>query len=562
MRRAASSWSARLALGILGLALLVAAAASADAAEKKRVGVPRFDGPQEGVVRKAVMQQLSSGGYDVVGAKELDGAAHGAGVELDSNDGFKAVAKELAISAFVTGEVGKKKAKLTVRNGADGAVSGEGAFGGANPAKVAGDIRGSFLRRLGSAVDRGRAPPGAKKPSAPAPVEAEAAAGDEEAAPASAGKPSSGGSTSASAKNDSSGDEKETKSGSSGSSSDAPAASDSGSADATVAKTASAPAEGATEPGPRALDLEAGIRGFTRSLHYNDLRTNLRKYDLNVGPAIGVHVLLYPAGFFTSGVATAFGAELTADYALAVGSDLPNNGGTFDTEIHDFYGGARARVFVGGHELSVFGGGGEHAFKFKSTGTLVRGLLNIPDTIYRYWRAGGDARLQVAPGFTLDVSGAFRGILNGGGDIKDHYFPGLGVAGIDAAAGIGYQVTPSVEVRVSVDLRRYFYAMHSIKSDLTNGYQVAGGAVDQYIGGMLGAAYVFGGVSPSATPEAAAEPEGPRKKRHKKKAGGTSDDEASGGDATSSGDAASKNGGAASKGGGAGTPAGGDTSDD
>ncbi len=56
----------------------------------------------------------------------------------------------------------KKKAKLTVRNGLDGSVSGEGSFGGANPNKIAADVRDGFSRRLGSAVERGRAPSSAK----------------------------------------------------------------------------------------------------------------------------------------------------------------------------------------------------------------------------------------------------------------------------------------------------------------------------------------------------------------------------------------------------------------
>src|SRR5438876_3586962 len=111
-----------ITLGIV--TALVLAYASSASAEPKRVRVPKFDGPQEAVVRKAVMQVLKGEGYDVVGSRELDGAAKSAGASLDSNDGFKAVAKELSISAYVTGEVAKKKAKLTVRNGSDGAVSG------------------------------------------------------------------------------------------------------------------------------------------------------------------------------------------------------------------------------------------------------------------------------------------------------------------------------------------------------------------------------------------------------------------------------------------------------
>src|SRR5204863_8685454 len=166
MKSFAASMRGPVVLSVLAVAVLAAGSA---AAEKKRVGVPRFDGPQEAVVRKAVMQVLKNDGYDIVGSRELDAAAHGIGAQLDSNGGFKAVAKEMSISSFVTGEVSKKKAKLTVRNGADGAVSGEGSFAGADPAKIAAEVRDGFGRRLGSAVERGRAPSGAKKAAA-APV--------------------------------------------------------------------------------------------------------------------------------------------------------------------------------------------------------------------------------------------------------------------------------------------------------------------------------------------------------------------------------------------------------
>src|SRR4051794_241381 len=88
-----------------GLALTVALllCAGTAAAAGKRVGVPKFDGPQEALVRKRVMQVLKSEGYELVKSRELEAAAQSTGQSLDSNDAFRAVAKELALSAFVTG---------------------------------------------------------------------------------------------------------------------------------------------------------------------------------------------------------------------------------------------------------------------------------------------------------------------------------------------------------------------------------------------------------------------------------------------------------------------------
>jgi hypothetical protein len=487
------------------------------------VGVPKFDGPQEATVRHAVMQVLKGDGYEVVGAKEIDGTAKSVGVELDSNDGFKAVAKELAISAFVTGEVAKKKAKLTVRNGADGSVSGEGSFGGANPNKVAADVREGFSRRLGSAVDRGRAPSGAKKPQAPAP-EAEEPADDATAAGADDSSKAADDSTKTGTKTE-----------------EAPA--DKGAApEQTAAKKADAPAEESGAVGPRALDVEIGIRGFSRSLTYNqDLYGALRSYKLTLGPAVVADILVFPFAFFTDNfIASNIGVEANIEQVFGVTSSVPANpngpfvnGATFNTVIHDYNIGARFRIpFGSGNELSPLVGYGEHAFSFRdgSGAGDDRSMLSIPDTIYRYLRIGVDLRLELPGGLTGGLGFAYRDVLNHAGQISDPgFFPYLTVAGIEADAMLGYHITPSIEARFSVDLRRYFYAMNSDPSDLTASppNKIAGGAVDQYVGFTIGAAYVFGAPPPapkSEEPEAAPAP----KKKHKKKS--SDDDESNGGD--------------------------------
>ncbi len=543
---------ARICLAVL--AALVLGWAGTASAEKKRVGVPKFDGPQEATVRRAVMQVLKGDGYEVVGAKELDGTAKSVGVELDSNDGFKAVAKELAISAFVTGEVAKKKAKLTVRNGADGSVSGEGSFGGANPNKVAADVRDGFSRRLGSAVDRGRAPSGAKKPQAPAP-EAEEPADDATAAGADDSSKPAAAAESTKTKTE-----------------EAPADA-SGAAPEETAKKADAPAEDAGAVGPRALDIFVGLRGFSRSLTYNQDLYGLRSYKLTLGPAVAANLLIFPFAFFTDNfIASNIGLEVNLEQAFGVTSSVPANpngpfmnGATFNTVIHDYNVGVRYRIpFSGGDEIAAFVGGGEHAFSFRdgSGAGDDRSQLTIPDTIYHYVRVGVDTRFELPAGVTAGVTAAYRAVLNQGGQIATGpgvdsngnvvtnpdgsvkypgFFPYLTVAGVEVSGMLGYHITPSIEARFSVDLRRYFYNMHSSSAMCAAGCDflpsgarvndVAGGAVDQYVGFTIGAAYVFGAPPPgpkSAEPEAAPAP----KKKHKKKS--SDDDESNGGD--SSGD--------------------------
>ena len=475
------------------------------------------------------MQVLKGDGYEVVGAKEIDGTAKSVGVELDSNDGFKAVAKELAISAFVTGEVAKKKAKLTVRNGADGSVSGEGSFGGANPNKVAADVREGFSRRLGSAVDRGRAPAGAKTPQAPAP-EAEEPADDAAAAGAAdASKAAVDDSTKTSTKTEETPADK------------------SAAPEETAAKKADAPAEESGAVGPRALDVELGLRGFSRSLTYNqDLYGALRSYKLTLGPAVVANLLVFPMAFFTDSFLSNIGVEANIEQAFGVTSSVPANpngpfvnGATFNTIIHDYNIGVRYRIpFSGGDEVAAFFGGGEHAFSFRdgSSAMDARSMLSIPDTIYHYLRVGVDLRLELPGGLTGGLGVGYRDVLNQGGQIHDPgFFPFLTVAGIEADAMLGYHITPSIEARLSVDLRRYFYAMNSAPADLTATppNKIAGGAVDQYVGFTIGAAYVFGAPPPAPKSEEPVEAAPAPKKKHKKK---SSDDEDSSSGGDSSGD--------------------------
>ena len=99
---------------IWSISLAVVACLWVGAAEAagKRVGVPAFDGTQEALVRKKVMAVLQAHGFELVKSRQIASALQSSGARLDSNDGFQALAKELALGAIVTGEVGKKRAKI------------------------------------------------------------------------------------------------------------------------------------------------------------------------------------------------------------------------------------------------------------------------------------------------------------------------------------------------------------------------------------------------------------------------------------------------------------------
>src|SRR5580698_1807583 len=156
----------RIRFGALGAALILMSATTAHAA--KRVGVPKFDGKQEALVRKNVMKALKAHGFELVKSREMEDAISSTGAHLDSDDGLKTLAKELALSAVVTGEVGPKRAKIVVHDGGEGSILGDGSFSGANPRKLGTEVGLTFWKKLGPDVGRGHVPTGAKKPSAAA----------------------------------------------------------------------------------------------------------------------------------------------------------------------------------------------------------------------------------------------------------------------------------------------------------------------------------------------------------------------------------------------------------
>ena len=146
--------------------------------------------------------------------------------------------------------------------------------------------------------------------------------------------------------------------------------------------------------------------------------------------------------------------------------------------MHELSGGLRYRVPVAPWQIGIEVTGGEHAFWFTSGGGADRSQLSIPNTIYRFARAGLDARFAVTPDFSLSVGAGYRYVINHAGPISDD-FPHLTVAGVDADVGAAYAITRSIEVRLQGGVRRYFYDMHSVRGD----QQIAGGAVDQYLSG-------------------------------------------------------------------------------
>jgi hypothetical protein len=439
------------------------------AAGKARVGVVSLRGAGEGQVRGKITAVLKANGFQVVGTEQLESSASGLGVSLDSDAGLRAVAKELNVSAFVAGELSKKKAALTVRNGADGSVLGEDSFAGPNPKKIAALVGSTFWRQLGPAVRQGRPPSGAKTKA----VIAETAAPPDEAAEEAAPPPPA--------------EEKppERKKKATKKAAEPPpeaeAAADESEAPKAKAKAAPA-AESEEEPsaGGAALPaLTVGVAGraLFRQLNYHQNMSGLPPYSLSPGPEVGVWLEAYPAAFATQGFASNIGVFGVFNQGFGVSSTTMSTPPVkLTTKFQDFMGGLKVRwpVNIFAPYLSV--AYGAQNFKFESSGPSP-----VPSVAYKFIRLGLGTRADFGAHASADLGVAYLLVTDEGtaaGAIKSAmYFPGTTANGVDVGASFAYRFTKLLGARVGVDFRQYGLDFHATQSSVP----LAGGATDRYI---------------------------------------------------------------------------------
>jgi hypothetical protein len=418
----------------------------------KRAGVPKFEGPAEAVVRKQVMAVLKGHGYEVVKSRQMEAGLQSSGAQLEADDGFQKAAKELGLTIIVTGEVGKKKAKLSVHDGREGSLLGQAWFPGGNPRKMAGEVRRTFWAKLGKDIAKGHVPSQSKEPQvvADAPDEAESApepAEEDESEKASAGEDNSGSSDS------------EKLSGSS------------------------------TEANPPSaypvFEASAGGAGVNRQYVYNQQISGLRNHSLPLGPALALEGVWYPLGSAVPALAH-LGIQGGLEQAFGVQSTIPG-GLTYANTVHEYEGGLRYRIPFGGNQGWISGSGGEHAFLFTGRNRPNGSDLNVPDTIYRYARAGVGSSVALSSRVTLGFGAGYRYVFNGAGPQFKQLFPHATVGGVDAEAALAIQIMERLQVRVAGEIRRYFSSMNSKQGDLFK----AGGAIDQYLSFGVGLTYTY-----------------------------------------------------------------------
>jgi hypothetical protein len=236
---------------------------------------------------------------------------------------------------------------------------------------------------------------------------------------------------------------------------------------------------------PRALDLAAGARLFERGLTVHQLAAGaIKEYQPRFLGDAGLALSVYPGAYYTTGIGANLGLEVNVEQAFGITSATAD-GSSYKTAIHDYNGSLRFRVPFEAFEGALFVGYGNQAFTLSGAN---RAALLLPDTTYKYVRAGLAVRVPLPSSFSISAGGGYRYVMSPG-DIKTTYFPNLTVAGVEANAGVGYAITHSLEARAGVDLRRYFYSMHSKNGDPF----IAGGAVDQTIAFTVSLAFLLDG---------------------------------------------------------------------
>ena len=282
-----------------------------------------------------------------------------------------------------------------------------------------------------------------------------------------------------------------------------------------------ASAHGLEGPTPRFLDVSIGGQGFLRSLSYNQyVQGDVREYQPKLLGGAVAAVEWYPGAHVTRGFLTNIGVDLNIAQAFGV-SSRATDGTKFSTQVHDYNGGVKLRVPLGGIEPSLTLGYGDQVFMVSGAGRPP-----LPNVEYKYLRAVLGLRVALPSNLSLIAGGGYRHVLSPG-DIKTTFFPHLAVRGFEVNAGVGYAINSTIEARFGVDLRQYGYTMHSRNGEM----YIVGGAVDRTTAFSLSLAVMLGGAdqprsggaSEETPPPAGDEDSRPTRRQKVKRATGEGD---------------------------------------
>jgi hypothetical protein len=244
---------------------------------------------------------------------------------------------------------------------------------------------------------------------------------------------------------------------------------------------------------PAAVDIEIDFRMVNRNFSYaDDLRGDLRDYKLKIGPGVGTKFQYYPGAHFTAGVGAQFGIDFEWQRIFDFESTRAD-GEQFPTQSQQFLIGMRWRYPKGRWEPSVVLDYGVHTFEFGVSGPPQIGEDNtagVPSVRYEFVRFGGGFRVAIGKKeiFIITTSIAYRGVFSVGPIGTYVWFPEATANGMDALLMFGFALPKGFEIRLGADYRRYGFDLNPVPPPPEPPY-VAGGALDQYWGFSIGAAW-------------------------------------------------------------------------
>jgi hypothetical protein len=226
------------------------------------------------------------------------------------------------------------------------------------------------------------------------------------------------------------------------------------------------------------MGLNAGF--VRRTLAYSDdLYGRLRAPSANSW-VYRLHAAVYP---FAKPVKNRIG--LIAGYESQFSGVVRDNaaGTDFGVTFSEIYGGLKLRQPLGVHEVALEGTVGSMQAGLDDP----EGISGVPGISYTTLRAAALAGLHFGS-LAMRGSLGYRLPIGGYGEASEvRWFPRMEGSGIEGSLGLEYRITREVAFDVSATMRRFLLQMNSQPEDAANGTsEVAGGAVDLYLGGYFG----------------------------------------------------------------------------
>lgn len=443
-------------------------AKKAQTATKKNIAVGQIDGPKGAKLRTTLMMRVKDAGYSVTDAEDLKAGSSKATISK--------MAKVLAVDAVVLGKVNGNTLTLGIYK-ANGSRVEQVKLKAASSAKLENAIEDEFddivVAPLAKAAG-GKGVVEAKEEPAPPPEEESEPEAEERAAPPPQEEPPP--------------EEK---------------------ADAPEPEAKEEPKQPA-KAGKAPLELDVKMRVYSRSFEYTDLvgvrdpnsHRTLRPYSLDFAPALDFAGIVYPAAFFTDGIASNFGIMGSFVQGFATSTDfeqtIPGTTNKLVTELKTssqaWDVGLRGRIPIGPAEIALFATYGSQSFILHGDegGTTSMPAL-VPDVKYMFVRLGAEARVRVAkvliggriaPRILTSVKNI---------DLEGVWFPGAKGHGLDFGLMLGYGVLPFMDIVLEAAFTGYGFDFNGIPNDPAVAPVVAGGATDRYNSLSLGVKFTLGG---------------------------------------------------------------------